>query len=140
MFFFLRSDQFMQDFSCIFWWTSFCPNFVLKGLFWLGNDFKGLSMIKLKLISFFIAHYLFDGTSWTRNKSVIWRRFQFLFNFFLKNFLRNFFHCCPLPYSLPSGSSARTLRRGRQAEFDGTGGTDGTGRTGNICVLQFFSF
>ena len=29
----------------------------------------------------------------------------------------NFFFCCPLPYSLSSGSSARTLRRGRQAKF-----------------------
>ena len=29
----------------------------------------------------------------------------------------NFFLCCPLPYSLPSGSSAQTLRRGRQPEL-----------------------
>ena len=69
MFFFLRSDQFMQNFSC-FLVNFFCPNFVLKGFFWLGNDFKGLSLIKLKLISFFIARYLLDGTGWTRNKSV----------------------------------------------------------------------
>ena len=31
-------------------------------------------------------------------------------NFFLIRFFFNFFLCCPLPYSLPSGSSAQTLR------------------------------
>ena len=57
----------MQDLSCkfkgdfYFLVNFFCPNFVLKGFFWLGNDFKGLSLIKLKLISFFIARYLTDS-------------------------------------------------------------------------------
>jgi len=60
----------MQDFSC-FLVNFFCPNFVLKGFFWLGNDFKGLSLIKLKLISFFIAYYLFVGTGWTRVASSV---------------------------------------------------------------------
>ena len=55
----------------IFWWVFFCPNFVLKGFFWLGNDFKGLSLIKLNLISFFIAYYLFVGTGWTRVASSV---------------------------------------------------------------------
>ena len=47
---------------------------------------------------------------------------DFNFKGFLYKMQRdNFFLCCPLPYNIPSGSSARTLRRGRQAEFDGMG-------------------
>ena len=41
------------------------------------------------------------------------------------------FLSCPLPYSLPSGSSARTLRRGRRPSLMGRDGTDGTGGTVN---------
>ena len=37
--------------------------------------------------------------------------FNFLLTFFLRNFLHNFFLCCPLPYSLPSGSSANLTAR-----------------------------
>ena len=55
----------------------YCPNFVLKGFFWLGNDFKGLSLIKLKLISFFIARYLLDGTGIVSEISLV------LFVFFI---------------------------------------------------------
>ena len=36
----------------------------------------------------------------------------------------NFFLCCPLPYSLPSGSSARTLRRGRRPSLMGRDGRE----------------
>ena len=40
----------------------------------------------------------------------------FLLMFYPIYFL-NFFLCCPLPYSLPSESSAPTLRRGQQPDF-----------------------
>ena len=41
----------------------------------------------------------------------------FWWTFFWSDSFFNFFLCCPLPYSLTSGSSAKTLRRGRQPEF-----------------------
>ena len=60
----------MQDFSC-FLVNFFLSECCFKGIFWLGNDFKGLSLIKLNLISFFIAYYLFVGTGWTRVASSV---------------------------------------------------------------------
>ena len=45
--------------------------------------------------------------------------FNLLVNFVLVRFLFNLFLCYPLPCSLPSRSSAQTLRRGRQPEFGG---------------------
>ena len=55
----------------------------------------------------------------------LWSRDFDLENFKIFNFWDHafwfhncdFFLCCPLPYNLPSGSSAQTLRRGRQPEF-----------------------
>ena len=101
MFFFLRSDQYMQDFSCFLVNFFFCSKFFLKGFFLLGNDFEGLSLIKLKLISFFIARYLFDGTGWTRNKSVIWRRFQYFGTLFWSPPIPVPPHTSPQPPSSP---------------------------------------
>ena len=47
-----------------------------------------------------------------------WRWFQLFGELFFVWFIFNFYLCCPLTYSLPSGFSAQTLRRGRQPEFD----------------------
>ena len=43
---------------------------------------------------------------------------------------------CPLPYSLPSGSSAQSLRRGGQPEFDGLDGLYGPSK-GSINFFHF---
>ena len=40
-------------------------------------------------------------------------------------FTRYLIKCLSLPCNLPSGSSAQTLRRARQREFDGWDGWDG---------------
>ena len=62
-----------------------------------------------------------------------WRWFQFLVNFFLVFF---FLSLLPRPYSLPSGSSAQTLRRGRQPELWRVGRVGRVGRW----AKRFFNF
>merc|ERR1712115_480992 len=75
-----RSDQFIKDFSFKFEGDL---NFLVN-FFLAGFIFKGVNYMKLKMISIF------------------WLPFFLVIFYFLL--------CCPLPYSLPSGSSAQTLR------------------------------
>ena len=76
----MRCDQFIKDFS-----------------FKFDGDLHFL-------VNFFLAGFIFKGVYYMNLKmnSIFW------WTFFLSFF--NFFLCCPLPYSLPSGSSAQTLR------------------------------
>merc|ERR1712115_541398 len=90
-----RSDQFIKDFSFKFEGDL---NFLVN-FFLAGFIFKGVNYMKLKMISIF------------------WLPFFLVIFYFLL--------CCPLPYSLPSGSSAQTLRTRASARVVTGGRVDG---------------
>ena len=102
------------------------------------------------LVNFFLVLFGFKGNLYVKISGLIFfcpkqflKRFFYKiednFHFWLVRSFFNFFLWCPLPSSLPSGSSARTLRRGRQAEFDemGWGGMVGCGVGAQKCPLLF---
>ena len=79
--------------------------------------FKGIAFVTLKLISFFSEN---DGKSLCIFERFFYNGGMFnLYRLFLKGVLlyNKVDKCCPLPYSLPSGSSANLTARHEVPSF-----------------------
>ena len=94
----------------------------------LPNNSEALLNYSGLLVGFFFKSYekstfkLHDGQRGLLRKNLI--------NFFGELFFGAIFLCRPFPYSLPSGSSALPLRRGRSPSCDGLTGGRVDGWTG----------
>ena len=95
----------------------FCVSFIIIRIFF--QILKGI----IRIWFFCVVHSSGNFFHWRKWWKKLLYNWKVLFIMVVRSFLKGVLlynkvdKCCPLPYSLSSGSSARTLRRGREAEF-----------------------